>query len=113
MRINPVGPKDTNGGGKGQGQAASHDKKIHRFAACSARPNCNHSTAAAESQVFATQVFATLLCYACQCGPNAVKRFGTLNDTWETMRAEQLAEAAAKGQTLPVANDPNWPSVEW
>ncbi len=40
-------------------------------------------------------------------------RFGTLNDTWETMRAEQLAEAAARGQALPQANDPNWPSVSW
>jgi hypothetical protein len=50
---------------------------------------------------------------SCKCYCNAVERFGTLNDTWETMRAEQLAEAAAKGQALPVANDPNWPSVEW
>ncbi len=36
MRINPVGPKDINTGGKGQGQAAFHDKKIHRFVAFSA-----------------------------------------------------------------------------
>jgi hypothetical protein len=40
-------------------------------------------------------------------------RFGTLNDTWETMRAEQLAAAAAQGQLLPPPSDPNWPSVSW
>jgi len=88
MRINPVGAKGA-GGGSSKRPAAGHDKKIHRFVVCAA--------------------MGTLL----ERTTDNVVRFGTLNDTWETMRTEQLVEAAAQGLTLPVANDPNWPSVEW
>ena len=84
MRINPVAAKGA-GGGSSKSPAAGHDKKIHRFVVC-------------------TLLERTI---------DDVVRFGTLNDTWETMRTEQLAEAAAQGLTLPVASDPNWPSVEW